>query len=183
MNSETWKVVRGYEGLYEVSDLGRIRSLGRVCRSKNESVQQKRKRILTQEINANGYCRICLYDREGRSKHFAVHRLVMDAFVGESDLQVNHKNEIKTDNRLQNLEYCTSKENCNYGKRNETISEKMKGAHARGVVQEKRNGEAIRTYSSRIEAEASTGISAINIGRCCAGTRKTAGGFVWRDQK
>lgn len=127
MNIETWKAVRGYEGLYEVSDLGRIRSLGRTCNAKNGSRQKKRSRILVQEVTVHGYCRVRLYNSDGESKHFAVHRIVMNAFVGASELQINHKNEIKTDNRLVNLEYCTAMDNCNYGSRNARISNAKKG--------------------------------------------------------
>ena len=127
MNTETWKGVRGYEELYEVSNLGRIRSLDRTCNSKNGSRQTKRSRILVQEITIHGYCRVRLFDKTGKGKHYAVHRLVLEAFVGKSDLHINHINEIKTDNRLVNLEYCTPKQNCNHGSRNERISKTKQG--------------------------------------------------------
>ena len=181
MNKETWKEVGGYSGLYEVSNLGRVRSLGRPCNAKNGSIQRKRARILTQEITIHGYCRVRLYDLNGKAKHFAVHRLVMAAFVGESDLQVNHINEIKTDNRLHNLEYVTPAENCNHGTRNEKIRKGMAGSLAKGVAQLDDNGSVIRTFSSRLEAEEKTGISAVNIGRCCEGARNKAGGYKWRN--
>ena len=109
MNKETWKDVTGYAGLYQVSDLGRIRSLGRECNSKNGSRQRKKERILTQEVTIHGYCRVRLFDAEGNAKHFAVHRLVMQEFVGDSELQINHKNEIKTDNRLVRVLYFKTK--------------------------------------------------------------------------
>ena len=181
MNKETWKEVGGYSGLYEVSDLGRVRSLGRPCKAKNGSMQHKRARILTQEITVHGYCRVRLYDQEGKAKHFAVHRLVMAAFVGSSEQQVNHINEIKTDNRLINLEYVSRIENCNHGTRNERISEKANGSHSKRVVQLSAEGSVIREYSSRTEAAEITGINAVNIGRCCEGTRKQAGGYRWRN--
>lgn len=182
MAKETWKDVKGFEGLYEVSDLGRIRSLGRVVPSKNGSTQKKRVRILTQEVTVDGYCRIRLYDKNGKSWHYQVHRIVMEAFVGHSDLQVNHKNEIKSDNRVVNLEYLTPKANCNYGKRNEKISEKMIGVNSRGVVQMKKDGGIITTFPSRMDAAEKTKVNATNIGRCCAGLRKSAGGFLWRNE-
>lgn len=127
MNNETWKDVQDYEGLYQVSDLGRIRSLGRIANAKNGSKQTKKSRILVQEITMYGYCRVRLFDCNGKAKHYLVHRLVISAFNGASDLSVNHINEIKTDNRLCNLEYCTSKENCNHGTRNMRISKSKKG--------------------------------------------------------
>jgi len=180
LNRETWKDVAGYAGLYQVSDLGRVRSLGRECNSKNDSRQKKAPRILTQEVTIHGYCRVRLYDAEGRPKHFAVHRLVIEAFNGISDDEINHINEIKTDNRLANLEYCTHKYNCNFGTRNKRIGEKQAGNNSHAVIQIK-DGKIINRFNSRMEAEAKTGISAVNIGRACAGTRKSAGGSEWRN--
>lgn len=180
MKNETWKDVVGYAGLYQVSDHGRIRSLGRTCNSKNNSTQTKKPKILKQEVTIHGYCRVRLFDEHGNAKHFAVHRLVMSAFVGILDEEINHKNEIKTDNRLSNLEYCHHKYNCNYGARNNAISEKNKGINSVPVLQIK-GDTVIAEYSSRTEAEAQTGIDAVNIGRTCAGKRKSAGGYYWRN--
>lgn len=181
MNKETWKDVIGYAGLYQVSDLGRIRSLGRECRQKNGSKQWKKGRILIQEVTIHGYCRVRLFDADGNAKHFAVHRLVMNAFVGVLDEDINHINEIKTDNRLLNLEYCTREYNCNYGTRNSRISESNKGKNARPVIQLDENGNTIKEHPSRLDAERETGISAVNIGRVCGGTREKAGGYKWRN--
>lgn len=96
---EIFKPIPGYEGIYEVSNLGRLKS-------------QKwgKERILSPGVNGNGYSMADLR-KDGVRKCIDVHRLVMLAFVGESDLQVNHINGIKTDNRLKNLEYCTASEN------------------------------------------------------------------------
>lgn len=179
MNSETWKEVRGYEGLYEVSDLGRVRSMGRQCSSKNNSVQQKRARILVQEITVHGYCRVRLFDAGGNSKHYAVHRLVAEAFLGESSQQVNHINEIKTDNRLINLEYCTPQENCNHGNRNRLISEKTFESKGRQVVQFF-NGAVVRVFDSLASASKLAGVTPQAIRLCCEGKMLHAGGYEWR---
>lgn len=181
MDNETWKDVIGYEGLYQVSDLGRIRSLGRECKQCYGSKQRKRARILVQEITIHGYCRVRLYDAAGKPKHHAVHRLVLSAFEKVSDEQVNHINEIKTDNRLVNLEYCSRKYNCNFGTRNIRLSKNRKGKGTRPVVQMDRSGNVIKKYSSRIVAEEETGIDAGHIGSVCCGKRKSAGGYGWRD--
>ena len=182
MNNETWKGVKGYEGLYEVSNLGRVRSLGRTCNSKNSSTQFKKARILIQEVTIFGYCRVRLYDAEGKSKHFAVHRLVMNAFVGSSELQINHINEIKTDNRVENLEYCTQAYNCNYGSRNKKISERTKGKNGKRVVQFNKDGSIINTFDSRNAASIATGVDETDIGACCNGKRKSAGGYLWGNE-
>ena len=181
MNKETWKGVPGYLGLYEVSNLGRFRSLGRVCNAKNGSQQNKKKRILTQEITIHGYCRVRLYDQDGNAKHFAVHRLVMTAFRENLDLQVNHINEIKTDNRLSNLEYVSEADNCNHGTRNTRISESVRGKGSRRVAQIGDDGSVVATYESRTAAAQATGIDAGHIGSCCRGARAKAGGYKWRN--
>lgn len=181
MNKETWKDIQGYEGLYQVSDLGRVRSLGRICNAKNGSQQKKKARILTQEITIHGYCRVRLFDCSKHSRHYSVHRLVLGAFVGASDLQVNHINEIKTDNRLVNLEYVTPKENCNHGKRNEEISKKTKGKGTKRVLQITHDGTVVNSFGSRAEAQSVTGIDAGHIGSCCNGKRKTVNGYIWRN--
>jgi hypothetical protein len=96
---EIWKDVPEYEGHYQVSNLGRVKSLKR---GKNK--------ILKTRDNGRGYMQVSLR-KEGERKRFLVHRLVMFTFLGESDMDVNHINGIKTDNHLENLEYCTRSEN------------------------------------------------------------------------
>lgn len=183
---ETWKDIRGYEGLYQVSNLGRIRSLGRVCNAKNNSTSKKRERILTQEITVFGYCRVRLFDLEGKSKHYATHRIVAQEFIGNIDgYEINHKNEIKTDNRVENLEIVTSKQNCNYGTRNKRLSEKNtanKALWCKGVIQKDKDGNVIAEYESRLEAERKTGISNSNISKTCNGKKRTANGFIWENK-
>lgn len=193
MTTEIWKEIEGYEGLYEVSNLGRVRSLGRFCRQKGNSLQSKRARILTQEIDKKGYCRVRLYDADSNSHHYFVHRLVFEAFCEKLNGRlINHKNEITADNRVWNLEACDAKYNCNYGTRNQKIAEKMTGKrhteetrrklreiHARPIEQ-LYNGKRIATYITCREAHEVTGITYSNIVRCVSGERKTAGGYTWR---
>ena len=182
MDNEIWKDVKGYEGLYEVSNLGRIRSLGRICNSKNSSTQHKKTKILTQEVTIFGYCRVRLYDNEGKARHYAVHRLVLNAFIGFNELQINHINEIKTNNRLENLEYCSPAYNCNYGSRNSEISKNAKGKHTKRVVQLKKDGTVLKTFDSRVAASTATGVDETDIGSCCNRKRKSAGGYLWENE-
>lgn len=94
---ERWMPIVGFENAYEVSDIGRVRSL-------------KRNKIITPEVTAKGYLRVSLY-ADGRCRHKKVHRLVLSAFDGVSDLQVDHRDDDKANNRLDNLRYCTPRQN------------------------------------------------------------------------
>ena len=96
---EIWKDAPGYEGRYQVSNLGKVKSL-----------KFDKERTLKFGLNRGGYYFVNLC-KGGAQKTNSVHRLVMLAFVGKSDLEVNHINGIKTDNRLENLEYCSRSEN------------------------------------------------------------------------
>jgi len=96
---EIWKDIPNYEGMYQVSNLGRVKSL-----------KFGKERTLKPGLDGSGYCHIVLC-KGGVQKDKYIHRLVLLTFVGESELQVNHKNGVKTDNRLENLEYCTQSEN------------------------------------------------------------------------
>lgn len=111
--AEIWKDVPGMEGRFQVSNCGRVRSLDRETVGKNGFPRRLRGRILKPIKHTHGYVCACL-DRQQR---FLVHRLVMMAFVGKSPegmTDVNHRNGIKTDNRLDNLEYCTRQHNVDH---------------------------------------------------------------------
>ena len=96
---EIWKDIPNYEGHYQASNLGRVKSF-----------KLGKERILKPRLDRHGYYHV-VFSKSGKVKKNKIHRIVMLAFVGESDLQVNHINGIKTDNRLENLEYCTPSEN------------------------------------------------------------------------
>ena len=107
--TEIWKPVVGYEKYYEVSNLGRVRSLDRVMTSTTGKQFVKKGRVLRQTKNkSNGYFMLS-FRVEGNTKTFTVHRLVATAFVENPNGLgvVNHKNEVKSDNRPENLEWCT----------------------------------------------------------------------------
>ena len=116
MNNEVWKPVIGYEGIYEVSNMGRVKSLGRTARSKCDSARLVPERILRPCANRRGYLNVRL-SKNGVEKHLYVHRLVAEAFIPNDNIlatTVNHMDEDKTNNCVDNLEWMSQTENNRY---------------------------------------------------------------------
>ena len=163
--NEIWKVIP-YAPSYEISNYGEVRS------NKWNNV-----RILKQKITKNGYCSVGLCFGKAKRRWYLVHRIVLSVFnpiENMEELDVNHIDENKLNNRLDNLEWGTSKYNCNYGKRNETISKKL----SKKVL----CVETGTIFNSFHEAERVTGIGIAGINMCCSNkyNRKTAGGYHWK---
>lgn len=181
--TEEWRAVAGYEGLYEVSNLGRVRSLDRYIRHNCRPYLIKG-RILK---NTKGeYYYVNLHDVNGTPKKHKVHRLVANAFIPnpENLPQINHKNEDKMDNRVENLEWITAQDNCNHGTRNQRMGESLKiQPRCKKVEQLSLDNIHINTFPSIKGAARYTGIDHTSISLCCRWITKTAGGFRWKYKK
>lgn len=169
---ETWKDVKGYEGKYEISNFGRIKSYA----------QKSNGRIMDGYIDKKGYKTIHLYDKPQHGKWYKIHRLVASAFIDNPDNlpQVNHKDEDKANNRVDNLEWCTNDYNGHYGTRAKRAAESNRCCEttSKKVYSIDEDGN-VEYFDSTCEAERQTGICHANICRTLKGKTKHAGGREW----
>ena len=161
---DIFRDIPGYEGSYQVSNLGRVRSYART-----------KERILKLK-ECFGYLRIGLY-KDGKQKLFFVHRLVAICFLENPNNYpfINHKDENPSNNRVDNLEWCTAEYNNNYGTRIDRFSK----SNRKPIVQYSKNGSVIKRYDSLKSAAKETGISKCSISSCTKDDLKYAGGFLW----
>lgn len=180
---EIWKDIENYEGLYQVSNKGNVKSLN--------YMHTGDERLLKPIAISNGYLQVYLY-KNGKRKFCKIHRLVASAFLENADKlpQVNHKDEDKTNNNIENLEWCTSQYNCNYGTRGMRISKNQLNRHDQSIPIDMLNkqDEVVGQFPSeketirwlRANGFPKANISAIS--RCCKGNPKYthAYGYKWR---
>ena len=162
---EEWRPIEGFPG-YIISNLGRVYS-------------ERFKRFLKLSVKKSGYVYVALSDSNKKIKHLRLHRLVAKAFIPNPDNlpEVNHKDENKQKNRADNLEWCTSKYNANYG----SMPEKRKNFNSVAVRSiDPESGKEVRRYNSMTEADKDMGGKNIShISQCCNGKRKTCKGLKW----
>ena len=182
VKEEIWKDIKGYEGLYQVSNLGRVKSLERIVVDKIGRKRFLKERILKPFTNHKVYLQVHLYDANGKKGTLKVHRLVCEAFHENSQNkpEVNHINEDKLDNRACNLEWVTRKENINHGTRNARVGKAVSKALSKSVGQYTRDGKLVKVWQSTIEVKRQLGFSAGNISKVARGKLKTAYGYVWK---
>lgn len=179
---EEWRDIKGYEGLYKISSLGRVLSLQRTFYTGvNNRVCTIHDTIMSPSKTKKGYLRITLY-KNGVPKGFQIHRLVAEAFIPNPNNfpEVNHKNEIKDDNKLNNLEWCTSKYNTEYTKAYIHSLPKAVDKVKRKVIQMNLAGEFIKEWESASEAARFLGVSQSSISLCCRGKRNKCKNYKWK---
>lgn len=174
---EIWKDIENYEDIYQVSNLGNIRN-------------KKTNKILKPAKDHSGYLIVNL-SKNNKHKTKTIHRLVAKAFISNNDnkSQVNHKNGIKTDNNVINLEWATASENLKHAYKNklkkvnkwqkEFIANEGKKL-SKKINQYNKEGNFIKKWNSIRDIERELGISNVAITHCCKGQTKTSGGYIWK---
>lgn len=179
---EEWRMCKGFEPFYEVSNTGKVRSIAVWSDKYQRIIKRKSPKEKRQETTHDGYNRVTL-SHYGKHYHCAVHRLVAMAFIENPNNYpcINHKDENPSNNKVENLEWCTYKYNSNYGTLPQRIKEWQTNSpiRSKAVNQIDKDGNIIKSYPSQKEAERQTGVSADMIGRVCRGKAKTGGGFKW----
>ena len=193
LQQEEWKPIMGYEGLYEISSLGRVRSLPR---------QGTKGGIIRPSLSSSGYLQTHL-TKNGKEKTFQVHRLVAIHFIeNENNLpEVNHKDEDKTNNCVWNLEFCTRKYNENYGTKRERCvknhnykESSIKSAlhHdykevgrklSKPIIQKDMEGNEIRRWPSNQEIRRTLNYACGSISMACNGKKPSAYGYIWEFER
>lgn len=164
---EKWKKVKGYES-YEISTYGNIKSL------KNNNIK-----ILKPSKSNSGYLQIVLC-KDGKTKNHFIHRLVAENFIENKNnySEINHKDENKLNNHIDNLEWCTRLYNMNYG----NVKSKISNSRKIKVVKMMKDGSVIKIYESIKAAAKENKVKETNIVKCCKNIKgyKMCGGYKWR---
>lgn len=168
---EIWKDIEGYEGIYKASNKGRIKSLQRYNKKGIEICEK----IMKPCVDRYGYSLVCLYNNTSK-RSIRVHRIIALTFIPNpnSYKEINHKDENKNNNSLENLEWCTRRYNLCYGSRK--LVNKKRG---KVVYQYNKNKELIHKWESIREAEKTGLYTESGIRQCTSGRQQQYKGFIW----
>ena len=188
--NEEWRDVIGYEGLYQVSNLGRVKSIGTIN-------NYRRLKILSPQINGRKYLQVCLFDEQSKRKVKLVHQLVAQSFIDNPNGYkcIDHINTIKTDNRVENIRWCDYKMNMNNPITKNKVDkirssiclqdwyidkQRYSQSNSKKVLQYNLNGVFIKEWRTISEAARAHNTSVQAISRCCNGIVKTSMNYIWK---
>ena len=180
---EIWKDIKGYEGIYQVSNLGKVKRITFI----NGTCKMPCERFMTPTDNGNGYLIVGL-SKNGKRKNFYLHRLVAETFIPnpENKPEVNHKKGNRYDNRAKKLEWVTSSENQNHAKEVLKVKYNLEGLNIsrekqkRKVAMLDKNGNVIKVFDSIADAGRYINAGFSGICGCCRGVYKTIKGYKWK---
>lgn len=186
LSKEIFKDIEGYEGLYQISNLGNVKSLARYKKNHNK-LQKVEERILKANISNRGYYYVML-NKNGKQEHKMIHILMAKAFIPNINNYpiVNHKDGNKLNINLDNLEWCTyshnNKEAYRLGLKIGAVKNKLgyDNWKSKPIYQYDLDGNFIREWACSREVKRQLGINASNIRACCNGQRNKAGGYMWK---
>ena len=181
LENEEWRDVKGFEGYYQISNYGRVKSLERIIGRSNGNKQTIRARILKPCISNSGYYEVPLY-KDGKGKQYTVHRLVAEAFLRNVNLCVNHIDGNKLNNCVENLEWCTYSDNITHAIKYGLVKHEPKygkdNPNAKRIVQI-HDGMIVKVWDSMADAQRA-GFNFKSISNCCRGECKTHKGYEWQ---
>ena len=195
---EEWKDIQNYEGLYQISNTGMVKSVGRY-KQNNSKTQWIEEKIMIPNNVGSGYLQVALY-KDGIKKNAYIHRLVGTHFIENPfcRTEINHKDENKHNNKCENLEWCTRSYNNTFGTKiaravmrtdykkmaaktdYKAMNQKAILKRQRSVAQIDKNGNLIKIYESATIAANENGFNQSDICSCCKGKLKTAKGYRWK---
>lgn len=184
MIEEVWKDIKDYKGLYQVSNLGRIKSLKRKVYAGRGRMRWQYERILSDnKTNGNGY-KIVSLNKNGKEKNKYIHRLVAETFLSNPNnyKYINHKDQNTLNNNVENLEFCTAQYNCTYNNAHIKRGLKFRNnlINSKRIYQLDEENNIIKEYPSAAEAGRQLGITGSSIGACLRGLQQTSGGYKWK---
>lgn len=175
---EIWKDVEGFEGFYQVSNLGRVKSLPRLHKFAHGYYMTKEKILSPRTCGKQREYLAVSLQIDGKTKQYKVHRLVAIAFIPNpcGYNEINHKDENKGNNKMDNLEWCTRSYNVNYGSR----IEKQRKALIKPVIAYSKAYEFVKEFDSLVDASKFAKVDATNISRACKKEGRISGGYLWK---
>lgn len=171
---EIWKNIKDYEGLYQVSNFGKVKRLQHKRCDRNQIMKERLVKVIKPSNNWYPYLSLC---KNGKTKNVYLHRLIAIAFIPNPNNYpcINHKDGNKQNNKIDNLEWCSFSHN-----NKEAHKLKLNKGNAKNVIQLDKNQKFIKEWFSTREAEKELNIANGKVSWCCIGKRKTAGGFIWK---